>query len=403
MFAWIDRRKYRGEVLAHLQAALFDTSAAFLGALRSTYPGIGKAIDDGFAEKRPKEAIAVNLAGTVLSDTIEQISDAGRRHRMLEEIQSWAGEPDSIARFRADTRHAEIPRDIDALRWKLQWAIVYVSDLYDRNLIDQKMESWFYDEIFGALAGKSTQQRQSDRLSTILHESFNLPVLREDDDGPLLPAELGSSDLPALCGVEIKVRLVPTSTGIILLNEDDGQQVTEQRTLTQDDLSKVPLDADGYTFVNFRPPFGDLASCIITKPDTEVYGSMRAFWWSLAKTIVIATDVKTRNTRMTRTAFARVFNEARAMWDIAIKEAGSIDRMRDMIVPLRNVHHTVISQMKETETNEAAKLGLDIALAMVLATQSEDPKLEAYAYQRFKRFLWQPGEESVEFRQLATN
>ena len=76
--------------------------------------------------------------------------------------------------------------------------------------------------------------------------------------------------------------------------------------------------------------------------------------------------------------------------------------MRDMIVPLRNVHLTVISQMKEKETSEAAKLGLDIALAMVLATQSEDPKLEAFACRRFKRFLWQPGEEPVEFRQFAT-
>jgi len=105
---------------------------------------------------------------------------------------------------------------------------------------------------------------------------------------------------------------------------------------------------------------------------------------------------------MTRTAFARVFGEARAMWDIAIKEAGSIDRVRHMIVPLRSVHLTVISQMRETETSEAAKLGLDIALAMVLAMQSEDPRLDAFAFQRFKRFLWQPGEEPGEFRQFAT-
>lgn len=53
--------------------------------------------------------------------------------------------------------------------------------------------------------------------------------------------------------------------------------------------------------------------------------------------------------------------------------------------------------------SEAAKLGLDIALAMVLATQSEDPRLEAFAYQRFKRFLWQPGEEPKEFYQRGTS
>jgi hypothetical protein len=55
--------------------------------------------------------------------------------------------------------------------------------------------------------------------------------------------------------------------------------------------------------------------------------------------------------------------------------------------------------MKDNAAGEAAKLGFKIALAMVLATQSEDPKLEAFAFQRFKRFLWQPGEEPREFRQ----
>lgn len=389
-------------MLAHLQAVLFDPSAAFLRTLKSSYPGIGKAIDDGFTEKRSKEALAVNLAGAVLSNAIEQIPDAGRRHRMVREIRSWASESDSIARFRAGARRAEIPLDADAFLWKLQWAVVYVSGLHDQNLIDRQTESWFNGEIFGALAGKSSQQRESERLSTIIHESFNLPALREGDDGPLLPPDIGSSELPALSGVEIKVRLVPTATGIILVGEDDGQQITEQRALTQDDLSKAPLDADGYTFVNFHPPSGDLSSRIITKPDTEICGSMRAFWWSLAKSTVVTTDAKASGTRMTRAAFARVFGEARAMWDIAIKEAGSIDSMRDMIMPLRNVHFSVITQMKEKETSEAAKLGLDIALAMVLATQSEDPELEAFACQRFKRFLWQPGEEPVEFRQFAT-
>lgn len=53
--------------------------------------------------------------------------------------------------------------------------------------------------------------------------------------------------------------------------------------------------------------------------------------------------------------------------------------------------------MKEKESTESGRLGLDIALAMILATQSEDPRLEAFAYQIFKRFLWHPGEEPREF------
>ena len=85
------------------------------------------------------------------------------------------------------------------------------------------------------------------------------------------------------------------------------------------------------------------------------------------------------------------------MWDVAIENAGSIDYMRDMLVLLRNQHLEVISKLITEATNEATKLGLEIALAMVLATQSEDDKLERFAFERFRRFLWQPGEEPPEF------
>lgn len=63
----------------------------------------------------------------------------------------------------------------------------------------------------------------------------------------------------------------------------------------------------------------------------------------------------------------------------------------------RRMHLDVLSKMVDETESEAGKLGLEICKAMVLATQSEDHKLEAYAYQRFKRFLWRPGEEPREF------
>jgi hypothetical protein len=102
---------------------------------------------------------------------------------------------------------------------------------------------------------------------------------------------------------------------------------------------------------------------------------------------------------MTPTALARVHASARDMWDRAIKEAHSIDNMRDLLMPLRNVHFQVINKLKSDTTNEADRLGLDIALAMILATQSEDDKLEAHAYRCFKHFLWQKGEEPIEFQE----
>jgi hypothetical protein len=198
------------------------------------------------------------------------------------------------------------------------------------------------------------------------------------------------------------VKLVPTPTGIALCREDDGQQITERRALSQEECQKIPLELGVYRFVNIRSRSSEIYSCIIAGNDPEVFGSMRAFWWSLAKVNVRVADVNARMTRMTPTALARVHASAREMWDTAIKEAHSIDNMRDLIMPLRNVHLEVINKLRNETTNESERLGLDVALAMVLATQSEDPKLEAHAYKCFKRFLWQPGEEPAEFQEYET-
>lgn len=66
-------------------------------------------------------------------------------------------------------------------------------------------------------------------------------------------------------------------------------------------------------------------------------------------------------------------------------------------MPLRNMHFEAINRTADEVDNEAAKLGTKIALAMVLAVQSEDDGLEGYAYRGLKKFLWLPGEEPQEF------
>jgi hypothetical protein len=109
------------------------------------------------------------------------------------------------------------------------------------------------------------------------------------------------------------------------------------------------------------------------------------------------TSVRANGTSTSEMALARVHAEARAFWDIAIEKAGSIDDMRDTFVFMKNTHFTVANQLIEKSDSAAGKLGLEIAGAMILATQSEDEKLEALAFQQFRRFLWQPGEEPREF------
>ena len=102
------------------------------------------------------------------------------------------------------------------------------------------------------------------------------------------------------------------------------------------------------------------------------------------------TDVRASGVRMSVRALARIHAEARAMWNVVIERSASIEELREEPTCARNIHLTVLSNMIEKAEGEAERLGLEICKAMVLATQSEDNKLEAFAYQCFNRFLWRP-------------
>jgi hypothetical protein len=170
------------------------------------------------------------------------------------------------------------------------------------------------------------------------------------------------------------------------------------RSLTQQDLEKIKQeDWEDCRYVNLRSRGGEIVSCIIVGEDSEIIGSPRAFWWALAKVSVKMTDVRASGVRMSVYALARVHAEARAMWDAVIGRSRSIEELREEPMYARNIHLNVLSKMIEESESEPGKLGLEICKAMVPATQSEDDKLEAFAYQRFNRFLWRPGEEPQEF------
>jgi len=77
-------------------------------------------------------------------------------------------------------------------------------------------------------------------------------------------------------------------------------------------------------------PFEVLCCARKRSPDQTSYCWRAASFWQRTR------DWNARLTRMTPTALARVHASARHMWDTAIKEAHSIDNMRDLIMPLRN-------------------------------------------------------------------
>jgi hypothetical protein len=260
----------------------------------------------------------------------------------------------------------------------------------------------FVSEINGALRGKDFAQRSYERTRDTVDEVLGPPPLRdgEDDRSDILPSQRYLDDLPRFNGTECKVRIEFTPTGFALIRNDNGVEIVERRSLAQADIEKVRReDWDDCRFVNLRTRGGEIVSCLIVGEDSEVIGSKRAFWWALAKVTVRRTDVHAGDLRMSLHALARVHTEARAMWDEVIKHSSSIDELREEPMYARNIHYEVLCNMINKAESEAGKLGLEICRAMVLATQSEDPAVEAFAFDRFKRFLWRPGEEPHEFWQ----
>lgn len=252
--------------------------------------------------------------------------------------------------------------------------------------------------MFGLFKKKQKDNEEFERVTDSVYEALGrIKELRvEHDSGSVVSFWEYGDDVPPLSGSQTKVDLVYAANGITMIKEN-GQPVIERRSISQEDLREVPTDASECDFVNFTARSGEIYSCIIAQPDAQIYGSMRAFWWSLAKMHLEQISRELNYTKMTQLAFSHVFAHGRGMWDIVVEESGSIENMRDQLVPVRDLHLGVISQMKDQAPNKAASLGIDIALAMVLATQSEDQKLEAAAFKRLKKFLWQPGEEPKEF------
>ena len=200
---------------------------------------------------------------------------------------------------------------------------------FNKGEITENQFKSFMSEVWGALEGKDSDQRSSERERDIIDETLGPPPLRdgEDDDSAVYPSQRILTDLPDFNGTECKVRIVPTATGFALVRKEDGVTIQERRSLTQEDLEKVKReDWEDCRYVNLRTRGGEIVSCLIVGADSEIIGSPRAFWWALAKVSVKITDVKASGARMSIRGLARVHAEARSMWDVVVERARSIDR-----------------------------------------------------------------------------
>lgn len=399
MAGFFARRKFRNEVIARVNAMLLFYPGGVKNLARN-YPNIANAINGHFDDGGITHARSALLcAGSILTNELEALDPSDR-----DAIRQQLGKID-FAKFKDALRgNVQIPRDIMAGTSLAALALVMAEIDLKKGEIDNDNFDDFVSEINGALQGKDFADRSYERMRDKMDETLGPPPLRdgEDDASDILPSQRYLGDLPTFNGTECKVRITFTPTGFALIRQDDGVEIVERRSLTQDDLEKVRREEwEDCRFANLHTRNGEIVSCLIVGEESEVVGSMRAFWWALAKVTVRMTDVHASDLRMSVHALARVHSEARAMWEAVVERSSSIDELREEPMYARSIHLDVISKMISTTESEAGKLGLEICKAMVLATQSEDDALEAFAFQRFKRFLWRAGEEPQEFWQRA--
>lgn len=395
LVGFFERRKFKKDVRGRVDAMLLFYPGG-VRQLHKNYPGLSEAIDGhcvsgGISAARS----ALLVVGTVLSNEFEHLPAPDRTaiHRQLTALD--------FAAFQEALRGSITPPDELLRVTSLAALALLMAQMSVRQTeVSEDDFNTLASEVFGALEGKSFEQRSSERVRDTLDETLGPPPLLdgEHDASAVLPTQRWPAEEPPLSGMECKVRLVFTATGFALVRLDTGIEITERRSLTQTDLEKVRReDWEDCRYVNLHTRTGEIVSCLIVGEDNEIIGSRRAFWWALAKVTARMVDVRANGTLMSTHALARVHAEARAMWDTVIERSGSIEELRDEPVYARNIHLDVLSKMIDQSETPAGRLGLEICKAMVLSVQSEDDALEGFAFQRFRRFLWRPGEEPREF------
>jgi hypothetical protein len=399
---YFEGRKYRKDALSQVKALLWFYPAG-RDQLQSHYPNIGKVIADNVGGDYSPDQTAMLIAGSILAHVAENATAEQR----AEIWDQWAGYDHAVLRqtvLDLFYNKGSVPAGLLPGTVFYATAMMIAKALLDDGKVEERNYENFRSEVLGALSGKSPDERQRERVAGLFEEINPREELRADEtdiaeatykyDFPL--------QLEGLSGREQKVRLVRTATGIAMVDKETGAPVTERRELTQDDLEKVPSSQyETCTFVNVKSRFDErLHSCIIYGDDSEVVGSGRSFWWALARTRVWNAFFRLGRVRMTGQALALVHASARAMIDVVLKQAGSVENLRDEIMPMRHAHFDVITKLMSDEKSAAQKLGLDLTLALVLAIQSEDAALEAIAVRYLAPFFWQPGEEPVELHSL---
>lgn len=201
------------------------------------------------------------------------------------------------------------------------------------------------------------------------------------------------------------VNLATTHDGIRLVDTVDGKPINEPHSISQMDLQRVPSDLAPYILASFRARSGATLSCIVVGKiyvrGTVYSGNERANrWYETAPHVKTVASLNKDWGLHAHTSyrFEVGCGAARAIWYAAMEDAQTIQNMREHPLPRDGARGRAFLRWAYDEfSTDAVKDGCSIGNAMVDAVQSEDPKMEMFAYRNFKRFIWDPGQEPAEF------
>jgi hypothetical protein len=170
MLNFFQRRRYKKQVLAHVYA-LLRLYPLGLDNIVKSYPGILSAIDSNFAEQMPPPCSALFVAASVLTNDLKALT-AEQRLLIRNQLPTMP-----MAQLRA-VMAGESPKFPEEITFGVIMygvSILTARMLVDSGKIEQADYNLFWSEIFGALEGKTADQRSSERISGLLDQRIPLP------------------------------------------------------------------------------------------------------------------------------------------------------------------------------------------------------------------------------------
>jgi len=167
------RRKFRNDVMGRLNAMLLFYPGGVRNIPRD-YPGITNAINGNCdaGDITPAHS-AVIIAGSILANKYENLEPDDR-----EAMRQQLGHVD-FAHFKEVLRDkAQLPTDMMGGTTLAALAFVMAETDFNKGEITENQFKSFMSEVWGALEGKNSDQRSSERVRDMLDETLGPPPLR---------------------------------------------------------------------------------------------------------------------------------------------------------------------------------------------------------------------------------